>query len=193
MPGWARGCGLAAAVAVCLVAENTAAVAGPTIMSHLAVYRLGLDSSHAASGVAQANGLIEFEWAEGCDGWTINQRAQLVITDLHGNDFESGWILKAWESTDGLSYRFSVQSAQGGGAPEEVRGRVNTNSEPTNLEITDLRVARMPCHFRDHIIRLDTNQGISGYGEIRDGASPTYALMLKSRVLGENLGEQARQ
>jgi L-alanine-DL-glutamate epimerase-like enolase superfamily enzyme len=69
---------------------------------------------------------------------------------------------------------------------EEARGRVNTSSEPSDLRITDLRAARMPCHFRDYIIRIDTNQGISGYGEIRDGASPTYALMLKSRVLGEN-------
>jgi len=40
--------------------------------------------------------------------------------------------------------------------------------------------------FHSHLIRLDTNQGISGYGEIRDGASTSYALMLKSRLLGEN-------
>ena len=36
------------------------------------------------------------------------------------------------------------------------------------------------------IIRIDTNQGIYGLGEVRDGASKTYALMLKSRLLGEN-------
>ncbi len=36
------------------------------------------------------------------------------------------------------------------------------------------------------LIRIDTNQGIYGLGEVRDGASKTYALMLKSRVLGEN-------
>ena len=36
------------------------------------------------------------------------------------------------------------------------------------------------------IIRIDTNQGIYGFGEVRDGASKTYALMLKSRILGEN-------
>ena len=36
------------------------------------------------------------------------------------------------------------------------------------------------------IIRIDTNQGLSGYGEVRDGASATYALFLKSRLLGEN-------
>jgi L-alanine-DL-glutamate epimerase-like enolase superfamily enzyme len=64
---------------------------------------------------------------------------------------------------------------------------VNTNSRPSDLKITDLRVAvvakaPMTCP----IIRIDTNQGIYGLGEVRDGASKTYALMLKSRILGEN-------
>lgn len=36
------------------------------------------------------------------------------------------------------------------------------------------------------LIRIDTNQGISGYGEVRDWASKTYALMLKKRIIGEN-------
>jgi L-alanine-DL-glutamate epimerase-like enolase superfamily enzyme len=36
------------------------------------------------------------------------------------------------------------------------------------------------------IIRIDTNQGIYGLGEVRDGASKNYALMLKSRIMGEN-------
>ncbi|MES4793033.1 MAG: mandelate racemase/muconate lactonizing enzyme family protein, partial [Chloroflexota bacterium] len=57
----------------------------------------------------------------------------------------------------------------------------------SDLKITDLRVAivggaPMSCP----LIRIDTNQGISGLGEVRDGASATYALMLKSRLLGEN-------
>ena len=65
---------------------------------------------------------------------------------------------------------------------------VNTNSGPSALRITDLRVATVvkpgpsPCP----IIRMDTNQGVYGLGEVRDGASATYALMLKSRILGEN-------
>jgi L-alanine-DL-glutamate epimerase-like enolase superfamily enzyme len=40
--------------------------------------------------------------------------------------------------------------------------------------------------MRVTLIRIDTNQGISGYGEVRDGASKTFALMLKSRLIGEN-------
>ncbi|MCX8108987.1 MAG: mandelate racemase/muconate lactonizing enzyme family protein [Verrucomicrobiae bacterium] len=69
---------------------------------------------------------------------------------------------------------------------QEVRARVNTNSEPSKLRITDLRVVPIHGNFRSYVVRIDTNQGLCGYGEIRDGASATYALMLKSRILGEN-------
>src|ERR1044071_4009531 len=64
---------------------------------------------------------------------------------------------------------------------------VNINSRPSELRITDLRVATVGWNrWRFPIVRIDTNQGLSGYGEVRDGASKTYALMLKSRLLGEN-------
>ena len=70
---------------------------------------------------------------------------------------------------------------------EAITGNVNANSKPSDLKITDLRVATITrAPMTDPIIRIDTNQGIYGLGEVRDGASPTYALMLKSRILGEN-------
>ena len=75
------------------------------------------------------------------------------------------------------------------GQPKEAFPKaVNTGSGPSALKITDLRVATIvkpgpsPCP----IIRIDTNQGIYGLGEVRDGASSTYALFLKSRIVGEN-------
>lgn len=64
---------------------------------------------------------------------------------------------------------------------------VNRNSSPSDLKITDLRVATVAhAPFTCPLIRIDTNQGIYGLGEVRDGASKTYALFLKSRLLGEN-------
>jgi L-alanine-DL-glutamate epimerase-like enolase superfamily enzyme len=63
---------------------------------------------------------------------------------------------------------------------------VTTRSNPSELKITDLRVAVIKAPMVCPIIRLDTNQGICGLGEVRDGASATYALMLKTRLLGEN-------
>lgn len=64
---------------------------------------------------------------------------------------------------------------------------INSNSRPSDLKITDVRVASLRgLPMRVAIIRMETNQGLVGYGEVRDGASKTYALLLKSRIIGEN-------
>ncbi|WP_276373836.1 mandelate racemase/muconate lactonizing enzyme family protein [Chryseolinea sp. H1M3-3] len=65
--------------------------------------------------------------------------------------------------------------------------KVNRNSAPSDLKITDMRYAVvMNGHARCPVIRIDTNQGIYGLGEVRDGASYRYAMFLKSRILGMN-------
>ena len=63
----------------------------------------------------------------------------------------------------------------------------STNSKPSELKITDMRIAVVgENNWRWPIIKIYTNQDIVGLGEVRDGASARYALMLKSRLLGEN-------
>ena len=63
---------------------------------------------------------------------------------------------------------------------------VDRHSSPSQLQITDLRVVNLKgLPMRCSLIRIDTNQGLVGYGEVRDGASKTYALMLKSRLYEE--------
>jgi L-alanine-DL-glutamate epimerase-like enolase superfamily enzyme len=66
--------------------------------------------------------------------------------------------------------------------------KVSRSSNPSELKITDLRVAFMTLRpaWYSAIIRIDTNQGIYGLGEVRDGSDKLYALMLKSRILGKN-------
>jgi L-alanine-DL-glutamate epimerase-like enolase superfamily enzyme len=63
---------------------------------------------------------------------------------------------------------------------------VQRSSSPSELKITDMRVAVIGDGGRRPIIRIDTNQGIYGLGEVRDGADERYALFLKSRILGLN-------
>ncbi len=105
------------------VAAGGVPVSAATIAPHFAVYELSLGKSHGSRGVTHASGRIEFKWTEGCDGWTINQRTRMVLTSSQGHDFQSSWILDAWESKDGLSYRFAVRRAEGGQDPEETRGK----------------------------------------------------------------------
>jgi L-alanine-DL-glutamate epimerase-like enolase superfamily enzyme len=92
-------------------------------------------------------------------------------------------------------FRSAGMAAAGAGAlafaserdAEAALGTVQTASKPSDLKITDLRVAVIAdAPMLCPIIRIDTNQGISGYGEVRDGASKTYALILKNRLVGEN-------
>src|SRR5690606_40080778 len=64
---------------------------------------------------------------------------------------------------------------------------VSQHSRPTDLRITDMRIANLAGLPMDcSIIRLETNQGLVGYGEVRDWATPNYALQLKPLIVGEN-------
>ena len=59
--------------------------------------------------------------------------------------------------------------------------------DPSTLKITDIRFADIDgAPKRCTLIKVYTNQGLVGYGEVRDASSRTYAAMLKSRILGEN-------
>ena len=66
---------------------------------------------------------------------------------------------------------------------EYLTQKVSRYSAPTDLKITDLRIA----YWRNTpVIKIYTNQDIYGLGEVRDAGSPTYAFFLKSRLLGKN-------
>jgi L-alanine-DL-glutamate epimerase-like enolase superfamily enzyme len=77
----------------------------------------------------------------------------------------------------GLSFEDSIA---------QTTSKVQKASSPSDLKITDLRYCLTAVMGGTAIIRIDTNQGIYGLGEVRDAADPRYALILKSRILGEN-------
>ena len=72
------------------------------------------------------------------------------------------------------------------GAEEQVdylTQNVSRYSGPSDLKITDMRIAQVG---NVPIVKIYTNQDVYGLGDVRDGADKRYALMLKSRILGEN-------
>ncbi len=68
----------------------------------------------------------------------------------------------------------------------QATSKVKRASKPSDLKITDMRYCVLQNVGRTPIIRIDTNQGIYGLGEVRDGADERYALMLKGHILGQN-------
>jgi L-alanine-DL-glutamate epimerase-like enolase superfamily enzyme len=63
---------------------------------------------------------------------------------------------------------------------------LQTNSAPSDLKITDMRACTIAANYDYPIIRIDTNQGVYGLGEVRDAGVKGIALILKAHMLGMN-------
>jgi L-alanine-DL-glutamate epimerase-like enolase superfamily enzyme len=83
----------------------------------------------------------------------------------------------------GLAMGLFLKRNDPDGEIEFMTQKVSRYSSPTDLKITDLRVS---WYGNVPLIKIYTNQDIYGLGEVRDAGSPTYALFLKSRILGKN-------
>ncbi len=86
----------------------------------------------------------------------------------------------------GISLGSALFGAPIGDIIAESTQKVSRMSAPSDLRITDMKYCTTTVLGRTSIIRIDTNQGIYGLGEVRDGADVRYALFLKSRILGAN-------
>ena len=62
----------------------------------------------------------------------------------------------------------------------------NRNSAPSGLKIRDMRSVLVASNYDYPIIRIDTNQGVYGLGEVRDAGREGTALVLKPHLVGKN-------
>ena len=69
---------------------------------------------------------------------------------------------------------------------ETIENAVRKGSQPSQLKITDIRVATILGHGYYPILRIDTNQGVYGLGEVRDAGHAENALQFKSMLIGQN-------
>ncbi len=92
------------------------------IQPHRAVYELSLAETESNSDVLGADGLMQFEWSDACDAWTVSQRAQIRVGYNDGRVTSFGWIYNAWESKDGKHYRFFIRRLYGGADGDEIKG-----------------------------------------------------------------------
>jgi len=99
-----------------------AAASGAEIAPHRALYSMTLGSTRTDSGVVDANGTMDYEWGETCDGWTIEQRYRLKMHYAESRDVDIDSSFVTWESKDGLRYRFNQKQTRNGEIDQEIRG-----------------------------------------------------------------------
>lgn len=142
---------LACAGAAFAVALTAASADAQSIVPHRAGYELRLESVRPGSGIVDAVGVLSYDWADSCDGWTVGQRYVLDISRGEGPAFRVTATYSNWESKDGLRYRYYVKRSRKSGAgnePEEVRGdaRIDakTHAGNANFEKPRKKTLRLP-------------------------------------------------
>ncbi len=90
-------------------------------------------------------------------------------------------------TTDRLTRRKMLLTLAGAStAAAQQPAALNRNSAPSKLRITDMRACTVAANYDYPIIRIDTNQGVYGLGEVRDAGVKGIALILKAHILGKN-------
>lgn len=131
------------------------------VAPHRAIYDLSLAHAKSSSGIVDAKGSMLVEWADSCDGWTIDQRYRLTVTSDESEDSQVVVSFSTWESKDGLSYRFFMRKMRDGDLAEEMRGRARLEgpgeagtAEFTQPEASTIELPRGTMFPTDHTLLL---------------------------------------
>ena len=137
----------------------TAAAQAPALLSHRAVYHLGLARADSASGIVGAQGLLVMEWNNVCDGYAFTQR---IRNELHqaDNRYTADLIVSSWEARKGDSFRFNSRYVVNDTTVEETRGlstlgdtkRVAHFEKPEQKAIALSAGTMFPTQYALHLI-----------------------------------------
>ncbi len=104
---------------------SPAARAEVEIAPHRAIYAMSLRSARNNSSITDVRGKMLFQWADACDGWTIEQRFDLSFLYAESEEVEMELSFATWEAKDGLSYRFNMRKHINKVLDEDVRGEAS--------------------------------------------------------------------
>ncbi|MBV9735518.1 MAG: cell envelope integrity EipB family protein [Acidisphaera sp.] len=77
------------------------------LAAHRALYQLTLDS--ARGDVVAASGTMRYEVLDACDGWAVQQRLDMTISNRDGQDIQMISDYTTWEAKNGAKLRFRMR------------------------------------------------------------------------------------
>jgi hypothetical protein len=114
----------AALAAVLLPLTTEAAFADARLTPHRAVYDLKLEQSKGDQSVGEADGRIAFEFTgNACDGYVLNFRQVLRISDQDTGDRTFDTRNMTWEDGEARSFRFDAERRMNNSMTESGQGR----------------------------------------------------------------------
>ncbi len=92
------------------------------LSAHRALYEITLESVRNGSEITDLRGRMMLEWADACDGWTVNQKVRMVLSHIGGPPLNNEFSFTSFESKEGERFRFSMRSSADGRPYEEFVG-----------------------------------------------------------------------
>ena len=92
------------------------------LSAHRALYEITLESVRNGSEITDLRGRMMLEWADACDGWTVNQKVRMVLSHIGGPPLNNEFSFSSFEAKEGESFRFSMRSSSDGRPYEEYVG-----------------------------------------------------------------------
>lgn len=101
-------------LAALFLGTSAAAAAPVQILPHRAVYELAARPGNGFGSSGSLRGLLTYEISDGCDGWSVNQKAGIDLSPPEGAAVRFEWSQATWEAKDATSYRYVIKESQGG-------------------------------------------------------------------------------
>jgi hypothetical protein len=115
------------------------------LVPHQAFYTLHLKSTVPGSTLSDVKGAMYIDWVDSCEGWSSSQRLQLRFYDSAKPAVEIDSRFASWESRDGLSYRFEVNSTRDGVPDKQLAGKATLQGDgkPGQADFTGAHAFKM--------------------------------------------------
>jgi hypothetical protein len=105
----------------------TAEAAG--LQPHRALYDLTLATVRGSGDISSLYGGMALEWADACDGWTVNQKVHMDLASREGPGVTNEFNFSSFETKDGDSLRFTMRSITDGEPYEEFVGTATRGAD----------------------------------------------------------------
>jgi hypothetical protein len=121
MKPFGKACRVGVAAGLLFVA-GTGLASSATMIPHRATYTLSSAPGAKKKDADVVDGLMVFELSDDCDGHTMTDRMVIILSGEGGNEITLESQYSAWESKDGVRFRFLSTFRLDGREIETIRG-----------------------------------------------------------------------
>jgi hypothetical protein len=131
-----------------------------SLLSHRAVYTMGLSKVAESDGVRAASGTMNYTLTDRCEGYTIETDLSLSLNFSNGNENQIEQRYAAWEAKDGRSSTFRFQVVENGTVTKAYHGDIHFKDDGTgtitydNGEVTTYDLPRGTLLSTAHTLAL---------------------------------------